>query len=375
MCIVEVVRRTASISAILLLLTLTPQTSLCQTSAAPAGEATAQTDATSKAVAEVETAEAKAEAARLRLQFLENPLAPHTIVRWITHAGPRILIICIAMAVCWWLSRILAMRIVAAVIRRGGRGTEAEREGRAETLRRVFQSTASSAIAIVGILALLDQAGLNISVLLGGAAVIGAAVAFGSQNLIKDYFSGFMILAENQYSVGHVVRIGATAGVVEDITLRMTALRDEEGIVHFIPHSQVTTVSNLTYGWSRAVFKIGVGYGEDVDRVMKVLKELAQEMTRDEAFKDDLVGEPEMQGVDALGDSAVTIKFLVKTRPLRQWAVKREMLRRVKRRFDELGIEIPYPQQVIHTRPLKDSSQSSNGEHRAEHKPETESAE
>ena len=369
----ENVRRSHCIFAVLLLLVVPPPLALCQSSAIPPSNASA--DAKAKAAERVEKAAAEVEAARRHLEFLEGPLGPQSILQWFTRAGPRIAIICVAMVVCWWLSRILAMRIVAAVIRRGSRGTEAEREGRAETLRRVFQSTASSAIAIVGILAILDQAGLNIGVLLGGAAVIGAAVAFGSQNLIKDYFSGFMILAENQYSVGHVVRIGATAGVVEDITLRMTALRDEEGVVHFIPHSQVTTVSNLTYGWSRAVFRIGVGYGEDVDRVMKVLKELAQEMTHDEAFKDDLVGEPEMQGVDALGDSAVTVKFLIKTRPLRQWAVKREMLRRIKMKFDELGIEIPYPQQVIHTRRPNDLNEATNGDRLRERHSDKEAAE
>jgi small conductance mechanosensitive channel len=128
----------------------------------------------------------------------------------------------------------------------------------------------------------------------------------------------------------------------------MTVLRDEEGTRHFIPHGQVSTVSNLTHGWSRAVFQIGIGYGEDVDRVMDVLMDLAREMRDDEEFGPQILGEPEMQGVDAFGDSAVTIKFLVKTRPLKQWSVKRELLRRIKKRFDELEIEIPFPQSVVH---------------------------
>jgi moderate conductance mechanosensitive channel len=136
--------------------------------------------------------------------------------------------------------------------------------------------------------------------------------------------------------------------MVEDITLRMTVLRDEEGIVHFVPHSQVAVVSNLTYGWSRAVFHISVAYGENVDRVMTVLLDVARDLAASEPFRDDILDEPQMQGVDAFGDSAVTIKFLIKTRPLRQWAVRREMLRRIKAKFDELGIEIPFPQRVLH---------------------------
>ncbi len=233
-------------------------------------------------------------------------------------------------------------------MRRSRRGTAAERDQRAETLRRVFGYAAGLAVFTLGLLAVLHTSGIDVTVLLGGTAVIGAAVAFGSQNLVKDYFSGFMILAENQYSVGNVIRIADTTGVVEDISLRMTVLRDEEGTVHFIPHGQVTKVSNLTHGWSRAVFKIKVAYDEDVDRVMDVLMDLAREMRNDEQFGPQMLGQPEMQGVEAFDESAVVIKFLVKTRPLMQWSVRRELLRRIKNRFDQLGIEIPFPQWVIH---------------------------
>jgi small conductance mechanosensitive channel len=298
----------------------------------------------------IDEASSAVDAAKLQVQFFESPIAPHRLLRWVLRAGPRIVSILIAMFGFWWLSRVLAHRIVMTVLRRGLRGTVPEREGRAETLRRVFQSTASSAIAVLGILALLDQAGVNVTVLLGGAAVLGAAIAFGSQNLIKDYFSGFMILVENQYSVGNVVSIGSTAGVVEDITLRMTVLRDEEGVVHFLPHSQVTIVSNLTHGWSRAVFRIRVGYDQDVDRILAILQDLALELGREETYRGDLIGPPEMQGVDALDETAVIVKFLVKTRPLRQWAVKRELLGRIQRKFRELGIPIAYPQRIVQTR-------------------------
>jgi small conductance mechanosensitive channel len=312
-------------------------------------------------VEQVEDAQAAVDAAQLHVQFLESPVAPHRLLNWIIRSGPRIAIVIVAMFAAWWLSRVMARRIVAAVVRRGFWGHPSEREGRAETLRRVFQSTASVAIFILGGLALLDQAGINVTVLLGGAAVLGAAIAFGSQNLIRDYFSGFMVLVENQYSVGNVIRIGGVAGVVEDITLRMTVLRDEEGVVHFIPHSQLTTVSNLTHGWSRAVFTVAVGYNENVDRVMQVLMDLAKELKADPQYSSQILGDAEMLGVDGLTDSAVMIKFLIKTRPLMQWNVKREMLRRIKAKFDALGIEIPYPTRTINVRNFDAHTETHDG--------------
>ncbi|MBA3314222.1 MAG: mechanosensitive ion channel [Planctomycetaceae bacterium] len=304
------------------------------------------------ALVKVEDASEAVDSERFWVRFYESPAAPHRVWRWITKDGPKVLVILVVMVLLWWLSRVVGRRVIAELALRSRRGSAVEREMRADTLRRVFQSTASVAILALGALALLNQTGFDITVLLGGAAVIGAAVAFGSQNLIKDYFSGFMILVENQYSVGNVIRIGDIAGTVEDVTLRMTVLRDLEGVVHFVPHSQVTTVSNLTHGWSRVVFDVGVGYGENVDRVMDVLMNLARELRDDETFGPMMLGEPEMLGVDKFADSAVIIRFIVKTRPLKQWNVKRELLRRIKNEFDKLGIEIPYPHRTVYHRDL-----------------------
>ena len=168
------------------------------------------------------------------------------------------------------------------------------------------------------------------------------AVAFGAQSLIKDYFSGFMILSENQYRVGNVVRINNNTGVVEDITLRMTILRDLEGIAHFIPHSEIKVVSNMTHKWLRVELDIKVSYWENVDKVMEVVMNIATQLTRDKIFGKLTIDEPEMLGVDAFADSGVAIKILVKTLPLKQWPVRRELLRRIKNRFDELNIELQF---------------------------------
>ena len=281
------------------------------------------------------------------LAFVKSPLAPHRLIDWLRQRGPEVLIIIALMFGFRWLANLISRRLIVQMIGRTRRGDEVARQERAETLGRVFRSTATVAILVVGLLAILNQAGMDITVLLGGAAVFGAAIAFGSQSLIKDYFSGFMLLAENQYSVGNIIRIGSSSGVVEDINLRVTVLRDLEGIVHFIPHSQVSQVSNLTYGWSRALFDIGVAYKEDVNQVMNELVSLGEELRSDEKFGPMILDDPEMLGVDAFGDSAVVIKFFIKTRPLMQWSVKREMLRRIKMRFDDLGVEIPFPHRTV----------------------------
>ncbi len=304
-------------------------------------------DARAKAIEETASAQGEVASAERSLAFVRSPVAPQRLVRWITQTGPGVLAIVVLMVVLRWLAGFVARGVIGGLVRRGRHTSRAAREERAETLSRVFRSTATVVVVLAGSLAVLNEAGMDVTVLLGGAAVLGAAVAFGSQSLIKDYFSGFMVLVENQYSVGNVVQIGSMAGVVEDITLRVTVLRDLEGVVHFIPHSQLNTVSNLTFGWSRAMFDVGIAYKENVDEVIGILNILAREMRTDATYGPMILDEPEMLGVDAFADSAVVIRFLVKTRPLDRWKVKRELLRRIKLRFDELGIEIPFPHRTV----------------------------
>ncbi|HTU94096.1 MAG TPA: mechanosensitive ion channel domain-containing protein, partial [Gemmataceae bacterium] len=292
-----------------------------------------------------------ADAAEERIAQLQNPFRPRNILHWLLHHGPRLLLIALGTFIFYRLSRVLSHRLVQIMAQGPSkRGTRQDRENRAETLVGVFNSALSLLILGGGSLMMLDEVGIPIVPLMGGAAVIGLAVAFGAQNLIKDYFSGFMVLLEDQYGINDVVKIGEISGLVEYISLRTTVLRDLEGIVHFIPHGTITTVSNQTHGWSRALFDVGIDYKEDTDRVMEVLLEIGRDLRRDPAFGSLILDDPEMLGVDQLADSSVIIKFFLKTRPLQQWTVKREMLRRIKKRFDELGIEIPYPHQTVHHR-------------------------
>ena len=296
-----------------------------------------------KSVAEVE---AQSKTAHRELVYLESPLSPQRLEHWFTDRAPRILFILLGTAALWWFTQLVGKRLVAGLIgrtskgNRAGSGTEAERHSRAETLRRVFQSFSTVTVVVLGTLGALHAAGIDVTVLLGGAAVLGAALAFGSQNLIKDYFSGFMMLVENQFSVGNVVRIGDITGTVEDVTMRVTVLRDLEGVVHFIPHSEADKISNLTYGWSRQVFDVRVGPAEDPDRVMKLLMDVARELKSDHEHGAHILEEPQMLGVDSVSGAGTVIKFLVKARPANRWIIKREMLRRIKKTFDAQGIKL-----------------------------------
>ncbi len=291
-------------------------------------------------VKEIRVRETAVEAARRDLEFLQSPFAPYRIRRWLLTQAPKVIMILFIMAFVWVVTRRMSYQITKAIAARIRRGSKEDREERAETFRRVFQSLVGTLVICFGTISLLQEFGVDVTVLLGSAAVLGMAIAFGAQNLIRDYFYGFMILIENQYRVGNVIKIGAISGVVEDISLRITVLRDQEGVAHFIPHSQITTVSNLTHGWSRAVFEVGIAHKESVDRVIDLLRQLALDLRKDPRFEYLIIDEPEMLGVDKITDVAVMIKFQIKTRPLKQWTVKRELLRRIKNAFAEQGIEL-----------------------------------
>ncbi len=286
---------------------------------------------------------AAAQAAQATLEKLEDPFTLSNIRLWLKTHCPRIVVILITIWVLLWSSRNFEPRLVSLIARRGRRGSREDRENRAKTLLGVFSNVMKLLIVGGGLLMLLEEVGIPITPVIGGAAVVGLAVAFGAQSLIKDFFTGFMVLFEQQYLINDVIKIGDTTGQVERITLRMTVLRDMEGRVHFIPHGQINTVTNLTHGWSRAVFEISVAYKERVDDVITTLRRLAVELRQDEAFRLLILDDPVMLGVDSLSGSAVTIKFHIQTRPLQQWPVKRELLRRIKNEFDRQGIEIAFP--------------------------------
>lgn len=194
----------------------------------------------------------------------------------------------------------------------------------------------------------LNEFGVNVAPLLAGMGIVGLAFGFGGQYLIRDIISGIFVLFEDQFHVNDVVKIGDLAGLVQKINLRVTVLRDLEGRVIFIPNGEIKSVINYTKEWSRALFDIGVAYKENVDHVMDVIKQLGKEMREDPYYSKLILNDLEMLGVDSFGDSEVTIKFMIQTLPIKQWEVSREFRRRLKNRFDELGIEIPFPHRTLY---------------------------
>jgi small conductance mechanosensitive channel len=197
----------------------------------------------------------------------------------------------------------------------------------------------------------LQEFGLDITPVIAGAGVVGLAVGFGAQSLIKDVIAGFFIILEGQFAVGDVIKTGEISGSVERLNLRVTILRDfSNGAVHFIPNSELKVVSNLTKEWSRVSLDIGVAYNEDIDWVAEVLQRTGQELAKDERMGPLILEPPEVLGIESFGESQVIIKVLVKTLPQRQWEVAREFRKRIKAAFEKEGIEMPYPTRVHLTR-------------------------
>jgi small conductance mechanosensitive channel len=189
----------------------------------------------------------------------------------------------------------------------------------------------------------LTEFGMNITPIITGAGIAGLAVGFGAQNLVRDIISGFFLILEDQIRVGDVAVINGTSGLVEAIRLRTIVLRDLQGVVHVFPNGEVKQVSNMTKEWSRYVIDVGVAYKENVDRVIEVLKEIGHELRLDPNFAPLILEPLQVLGVDDFAESQVTIKIMIKTLPLKQWEVGRELRRRIKNTFDQKGIEIPFP--------------------------------
>lgn len=223
-----------------------------------------------------------------------------------------------------------------------------ESDKRIETIIRLLRQGTMIALWLTVGLVILKEVGVQIGPLLASAGVLGLAVGFGAQNLVRDVISGFFFILENQVRVGDVAIINGTGGLVERINFRTIILRDLSGTVHVFPNGTVNTMSNLTNEWSAYVFDIGVAYKENTDEVIRVMKEVGAEMRQDAELGPLMLEDPEIFGVDKFDNSAVVIKGRLKTRPIRQWMVGREFLRRVKHAFDANGIEIPFPHRTLY---------------------------
>jgi small conductance mechanosensitive channel len=262
-----------------------------------------------------------------------------------TASALRIMLI---LVMAWILTRVLHRTISIFRHRVGARLQDRETVKRVETLGRVFRYVATVVVWLLSGTLVLGELGISIAPILGAAGVVGLAVGFGTQSLVKDFFTGFFILLENQIREGDVVKLAEHTGLVEVVTLRYVQLRDYDGNVHYVPNGAITTVVNYSRGFSQAVMDIGVAYREDPDEAMGVMREVGAAMRADAEFGPLILEDLEVAGVDQLGDSAVTIRCRFKCVPLQQWAVRREYLRRIKRAFDERGIEIPFPHLTVY---------------------------
>ena len=214
---------------------------------------------------------------------------------------------------------------------------------RAATLTGILKTIALTAIWAIVIIESLQLVGLDIAPILAGAGILGLAVGFGAQNLVRDLISGFFIILEDQIRLGDVAVINGTGGLVETITFRTISLRDFSGVVHIFPNGGINSLSNMSKEWSAFVLDMGVAYHEDTDRVVEVMKTVGEELRQDRQFGPMMIEPIEVVGVDNFADSAVTIRARIKTKPLEQWNVGREYRRRLKKAFDAQGIEIPFP--------------------------------
>ena len=263
---------------------------------------------------------------------------------WLVEEGLRILLIG---ALAYFAIRIAAIGIdhFETVVRSRSGDSRDRRDfaSRLHTIGGLVKNAVNVLVVGAATLMMLEEVGVNITPLLTAAGIGGLAVGFGAQNLVRDVISGFFLILEDQIHVGDVVKIDATSGVVESVKLRTVVLRDLSGTVHVIPNGAITTLSNMAKDFSYSVLDVGVAYKEDTDRVVDVLRDVGADVQADADFGPHILDELEVLGVDDFADSAVTIKVRIKTRPLKQWMVGRELRRRIKKTFDAQGIEIPFP--------------------------------
>jgi moderate conductance mechanosensitive channel len=260
--------------------------------------------------------------------------------------GIILLLAWVASAVLKKLIRKLEHHLLSRIDVAGKVTTESSK--RIDTITRLIRQAVLIALWLIVGLVLLKELGIEIGPILAGAGVLGIAVGFGAQNLVRDIISGFFFILEDQVRVGDVAIINGTGGLVESINFRTIVLRDLAGIVHVFPNGTINTLSNMTKDWSAYVFDLGVAYKENTDIVVNIIRDVGAKMRKDPDFQDLMLDVPEIFGVDKLGDSSVVIKGRIRTKPIQQWAVGREFLRRIKYAFDENNIEIPFPHQTVY---------------------------
>jgi len=283
-------------------------------------------------------------------EFVPNDWFATNGADWFRQHGVKILFIA-ALAVVSYLALRKAIPHALHLAMGKGRFTskaKEEHDKRIKTLSRVFVITSGILILVIALFMILSELGMNIGPLIAGFGIIGVAVGFGSQYLIRDLIAGLFIIMENQFNIGDVVKISSISGIVEEINLRRTVLRDLDGIVHFIPNGESGIISNFTREWSRVNLNISVSYGTDLDHAIAVINRICNEMAEEPDWKEIFITTPQVLRIDNLGDSGIDIKILGDTKPITQWAAMGEIRKRLKKAFDEEGIEIPWPHMKVY---------------------------
>jgi small-conductance mechanosensitive channel len=290
---------------------------------------------------------------------------------WLIGKPLAILVIVIGALLVRWVTA----KAIDRVVRRaetaslpGAKHTFNRRAQRAKSLGSLLKSITTTVVYGIAFVMALSEVGMDVAPILASAGVLGLAIGFGAQNLVKDFLSGVMMMIEDQYGVGDAVDLGEAIGTVENVGLRVTRVRDVDGTVWYVRNGEILRVGNQSQNWARTVLDIGVSYSEDLARVREVLTDVAHSLWEDEDYKDVIIEEPEVWGVQNLAPDAVIVRVTLKTAPMQQWSVAREMRERIKARFDHEGIVMPLPQRVVwqRDRPTADASTADPAQHPAE---------
>ncbi|HIA92158.1 TPA: mechanosensitive ion channel family protein [Candidatus Saccharibacteria bacterium] len=271
---------------------------------------------------------------------------------WIEQNQAELITVALIFVGAWLLKRfgqsVIKRLVIKAVHANAHNSDQEAEEKREETIIQIISGALNIILWPLAIILAIAQVGVDIAPLIAGASIVGVALGFGAQSLVKDIISGLFIIVENQYRVGDVVDLDGTSGSVEKITLRVTVLRDLDGVVHHVPNGTIDRTSNYSKDYSGINLNVGIAYDSDIDKAIEIINKVGQEIANDKNWKTSIIDAPSFMRVDNLGDSSVDLKLTGKVRPLKQWAVTGELRKRIKTEFDKAGIEIPFPQTVIH---------------------------
>lgn len=266
---------------------------------------------------------------------------------WLFADGWKIVAIVVGVLILQRVLRVVTERAVRQIVIRDSNMSVEDEQKREDTLIMIMNNTAYVVLWIVAAIMILSSLGIEVGPLIAAAGIVGLAFGFGGQYLIRDVITGLFMILENQYRVGDAITIDGASGTVEDITLRMTTIRDIDGVVHHIPNGGITHVANKGKDFSRVHIQMGIGYDADLEHVEQVVNRVGEDLAADPAFAEKITQPPVFQRVDEFADSAIIIKILGEVKPLKQWEVAGELRKRLKIAFDREGIEIPFPQMVM----------------------------